>query len=628
MTDSAALFGLFGFSPAWMSVLITVGLFVALLFRRDMPCDLLFLGGLALVVLLGIISPEEALAGFANSGVITVGALFIVAAGLRNTGVLDWVGNRLLGSARTGNAALVRLAMSLVPISAFINNTPVVAMFMPVVLDWCRKRGVSPSRLLIPLSYLTILGGICTLIGTSTNVIADGLLKEASQAAAAQDLYTPAFRHELRQMTLFEIGKVGFPCAVLGSLWLLLIGRRMLPNRTDLIDQFDERRREYLVELLVQPSCRLVGKNVEEAGLRHLRGLFLVEIDRGDEVITPVTPEDVLRAEDHLIFSGVVTTIVDLVKIPGIVPIDADYDVQPQRRQRHLTEAVISQSSPLIGTTVREANFRQLYNAAVVAVHRNGSRLPNKIGDIVLEAGDTLLLQTRTEFASTYRHSRDFFLVAGVEGSQPRQHDRAWLALGLVGLLIAWLAASNWFSGFSSLAGFGAPVVAALTIAVLMVATRCLPIADARAALDMHVLLTIAAALGLGRALTNSGADEGIANFMVVNIGPQNPYLLLIALYLMSMAFTEVITNSATTAMLFPLAVAMAHIGDYSPRPFVMAITLAASMSFLSPIGYQTNLMVMGPGGYHPRDYFRVGWSLTLVVATISLILIPRVWPF
>ena len=297
------------------------------------------------------------------------------------------------------------------------------------------------------MSYLTILGGTCTLIGTSTNLIANGLMKEAHQAAESRNLYTPAFRHELRQMTLFEIGKVGLPCAVLGALFLLTVGRRLLPDRTDLVEQFGEHRREYLVEMLVQPACRLVGKTVEEAGLRHLRGLFLIEIDRGDEVITPVTPEDVIRAGDHLVFSGVVTTIVDLVQVPGMVPVDAGYDARPQRRQRHLSEAVISKSSPLIGTTVREANFRRLYNAAVVAVHRNGARLPCKIGDIVLEAGDTLLLQTRTEFASQIiAIAATSSWCPSVENSQPRQHDRAWLALGLLALLIVWLAATSWLS--------------------------------------------------------------------------------------------------------------------------------------------------------------------------------------
>ncbi|MEN6496808.1 MAG: SLC13 family permease [Thermoguttaceae bacterium] len=609
---------------------MTLAVFVALLWRRDVPPDLLFWGGLLILVLLGVLPVQSALAGFSNPAVLTIAALFVVAAGLNSTGVLDWIGHRLLGTANTADIALRRLATSVVPLSAFINNTPVVAMFVPVILDWCRRRGVAPSRILIPLSYLAILGGVCTLIGTSTNVVSNGLLKEEQTIANVQHRYSPAFRAQLRDMTLFELGWVGIPCAAIGTLYLLLFGRRLLPDRTGLVDQFGAERREYLVEMQVQPECHLIGKTVEEAGLRHLRGLFLIEIDRADEVLTPVTPHDVIRDGDRLVFTGVVTTIVDLVKIPGLVPAaDTNYDVHPhRRRQRHLCEAVISRSSPLIGTTVREAKFRQFYNAAVVAVHRNGERVPSKVGDIVLEPGDTLLLQTRTGFADRYRHSRDFCLVAGVEGSQPRRRERAWLALGLLGLLILWLSLEGWVPEGGAWAGLASPAVAAMVVAGVMIAARCLPMSEARAAVDLQVLMTIVAALGLGRALTESGAAHSLAELLLAGIGTHSPYQLLIVLYLLALVFTEMITNSAVVAMLFPLAVATAATAGYSPRPFVMAITLAASLSFLTPIGYQTNLMVMGPGRYQPRDFFRIGWPLTLLTAIVAVILIPWVWPF
>ncbi len=266
------------------------------------------------------------------------------------------------------------------------------------------------------------MGGTCTLIGTSTNLIVNGLLKEEQQreevrlADTRQEaLYAhlPGFREQMDGMTLFEIGRVGIPCALAGSLYLMFLGYRLLPNRTEMVEQLDERRREYMVEMLVQPECRLIGKTVEQAGLRHLRGLFLIEIDRDHEVVTPVTPEDVIQAGDRLIFTGVVSTILDLVQISGLVPAaDMTYEIHPKRRMgRHLSEAVVSNSSPLVGTTVRYANFRRLYNAAVVAVHRNGAQLRRKVGDIVLRSGDTLLLQTRTEFSSAFRNSSDFFLA-------------------------------------------------------------------------------------------------------------------------------------------------------------------------------------------------------------------------
>ncbi len=624
-------------TSGWIAIAVTVVVFLVMVFRRGVPTDLLFLGGVVALTVLGVLSPETALAGFANTGVVTIGALFVVSAGLRATGVLDRVGNRLLGSAKTVDQAFGRLTASVLTISAFIMNTAVVAMFVPVVLDWCRRRGISPSRLLIPVSYLAILGSTCTLIGTSTNIIVNAKLKEEYRLEEGRiDQGQPAYKHldgfhrQLRGMSLFEIGYVGLPCALAGGLYLWFIGRRLLPDRTSLIEQFDEQRREYLVEMMVQPECHLVNKTVEEAGLRHLRGLFLLEINREGEVLTPVTPNDTLRAGDRLIFTGVVTTIVDLEKIPGLVPAaDMTYDFSEEHeRARQLSEAVLSPSSPLIGTTVRRANFRRLYNAAVVAVHRNGKRMKRKIGDIILEAGDTLLLQTRSGFTDRYRHSRDFYLVADVAGSQARQTHRAWFAVTLLLVLIVWLMATSCLDPLGPWAGFGSTAIAGVAIAGLMVLGRCLPLSEARSSVDMHILVTIAAALGLGRALEESGAAKALAYGFVDFVGSDNPYVLLILLYAMTVVFTESLSNAAVAIMLFPIAVGIAAAGGFSPRPFVMAIALAASLSFLTPIGYQTNLMVMGPGGYRPRDYLRVGWPMALIVAVVALVLIPVAWPF
>ncbi|MCG8587134.1 MAG: SLC13 family permease [Pirellulales bacterium] len=612
----------------WVSLAVAAGVFVALQVWRGAPSDLLFLGALVAVTITGVITPEQAAAGFANTAVLTIGSLFIVAGALRATGVLDWVGHLLLGKLNDERSALGRLTTSVVAASAFVINTPLVAMLAPVVVDWCRKRQVSPSRLLMPLSYLAILGGVCTLIGTSTTLIINGLLKDAYTSGGPQitdPAKAKAFVEELRPMWFFEIGYVGAPCAIAGALVIYFITRRLLPNRTDMVEQLGENRREYLVEMLVQPQCRLIGQTIEAAGLRNLPGLFLIEIDREGELITPVTPQDVIHAGDRLVFTGIVTTIADLERIPGLVPAaDATYELSPQQRQeRHLTEVVLSRTSPLIGNTVREADFRRRYNAAIVAVHRNGVRLTNKIGSIQLEAGDTLLLQTRTDFVSHFRHNRDFFLVSSVEGTQSGRHDRAIPAALLFGVLIVWMTFSSW----SPWPGFSSPAIAGIDIAGLMVVARCITISEARRSIDLHVLLTIAGALALGRALTESGAAAAVANALVALVG-DHPLLLLIVVYLLAVVFTELISNNAVAVMLFPLAVAIAASGGYSPRPFIMAIALAASLSFLTPIGYQTNLMVMGPGGYRPRDYLRAGWPVALVVAVTAIALIPVVWPF
>ncbi|MCA9173045.1 MAG: SLC13 family permease [Planctomycetales bacterium] len=613
----------------FVAVAVVITTFITLMVRRRTPTDLLLVGALMLLTILGVLTPEQAFAGFSNQAVLTIAGLFGVTAALRRVGLLDWVGRLLLGRAETERGALLRLAGALLTTSAFILNTALVAMLMPVVLDWCRRRQVSPSRLLIPLSYLTILGGVCSLIGTSTTLVAQGKLREmqvAYQTQARTDRQQQ-FVSQLRPMSLFEVGWVGLPCAAAGALFLVTLGKRLLPDRRDMLEQLGDQRREYLVEMLVSADCQLIGKTIEEGGLRHLPGLFLIEIDRDGETITPVTPQDVVRAGDRMVFAGIVDTIIDLERIPGLIPAaDMNYEFHPKKRQqRQLTEVVLSRTSPLIGRTVRDANFRQRYNAAVVAVHRNGVRLTNKIGDIQFQEGDTLVLQTRTSFVATYRNSRDFYLVSSVDDSHPPRHHKLSLAALLAAGLLIWLVVAAWFGAAGT--GWSSTAVASITVAGLMVATRCVPLTEVRAALDIHTLTTIAAALGLGQALAVSGAAEQLAQGLVDAVGP-NPIWLLLVVYALAVLMTEAITNNAVAAMLLPLAVAVAWQAGLNPRPFCMAVALAASLSFITPIGYQTNLMVMGPGGYRPMDYVKLGFPLALIVGAVALLLIPRVWPF
>ncbi len=449
----------------WATLAVLAALLYGLV--RDLPTDVLFVGAVVLLAAFRVITPEEAFGGFSNAGMLTVAALFVVAAALRETGVMEIVGERFLGHVETEGKALLYMAVVLIPSAMVLNNTPKVALLVPVLIAWCRKRRISPSRLLMPLSFLSILGGTCSLIGTSTNLVVQGLVIKAGAALPPGDPH----RYQLRPMSMFEIGYVGLPCAVFGATYLLTIGRKLLPDRKDLIEQLEELRREYLVEMLVQPGCRLVGKKVGDAGLRHLPGLFLIEIDRDGQAIGPVGPDEVVMANDRLVFTGVVNTIVDLEKIPGLVPAaDARYEVSPvNQRGRQLCEAVISPSSPLVGQTVRAADFRTLYDAAVVAVHRNGARLSNKVGAIELHAGDTLLLQVGTDFSLAYRNNPDFYLVSDVEDSRPVRFDRAWPATIIFVIMI-----TAFVSGKVDI------MLAAFLAAGAMVATRCISPADAR----------------------------------------------------------------------------------------------------------------------------------------------------
>ncbi|QDV35078.1 SLC13 family permease [Tautonia plasticadhaerens] len=590
---------------AWFTLGLTAAVLLTLVRDWASP-DVVFLGAAVLLALVGVLEPAEAFAGFANPGVLTVAGMFVVAAALRETGVLDVVGDRLLGRVGTARGARARLAGLVIPSSAVVNNTPIVAMLMPVVVDWCRRMRVSPSTLLMHLSFLSILGGCCTLIGTSTNLVVHGLLLK--QGASG--------------LGFLELGYAGIPCALVGAAYLLWVAPRLMPERKDVRQQLSESRREYLSELRVAPECKLVGKTVEEAGLRHLPGLFLIEIDRDGEAIGPVEPDVEIHAGDRLVFTGDVSTITELEKIPGLMPAaQPDYEISGgsgvDRPGHRLCEAVVSSASPLVNTSVREAGFRGMYDAAVVAVHRNGDRLTGKVGDIVLRPGDTLLLQVGPDFSRGFRDHRDFYLVSEVEGSTTPRHRLAGIAAAITGLLVLAIAS-----------GLVEPAVAALLAGGLMVASRCLNRNDALRSVEWPVLLAIASSLALAEAMSKTGAAAAGAELLVSLTRSLGPVATLAALYFGTMILNELVTNNAAAALAFPLALESARVLGVEPRPFVIAITLAASFAFASPIGYQTHMMVYGPGGYRYGDFVRVGVPLNLLLWVSATILVPLIWSF
>ncbi len=573
--------------------------------------DVLLLGGVVLLALAGIVTPSEALAGFSNAGMLTVAALFIVAAAMRETGALDAAGAWLLGRAKTRRAVLLRMAASLPLLSAFLNNTPIVAMFIPIITNWCKKHRVSPSKLLIPLSYLCIIGGTCTLIGTSTNLVVNALMHDA---VAGNDLLSES----LRPIGFFELGYVGLPYAVVGILYILLAGR-LLPNRKDLIEDLIDSPREYLVNMAVEADCKLVGRTVQQAGMRQLPGLFLIEAVHGDRVISPVPPNYIIRSGDVLTFAGVVGTIVDLDRIPGLVPVaDAGYETAAaERRRRILFEAVISKACPSVGKTIRDADFRAVYNAAVVAVHRGGERLKGKVGDIKIRPGDTFLLQAGPHFTRAHRNNPHFLLVGDPKDARPVRYDKALVSVVLLVLLVVLMISR------------AVPIViAAFFVAGLMVLMRCISPSQARRSVDWQTLVTIAAAFGLAKALENAGfvtLVAGHSSSVASHLGPRG---VLACIYVITSLFAAAVGNNAAAALIFPFAVASAgHIG-VDPRPLVMAVIFAGSASFISPLSYQTNLMVCGPGGYRFGDFVKIGLPLSIVLGVCATILVPIVWPF
>lgn len=583
----------------WFSMGVVV-LLLTVLAGTSIAADMAFVAALALLLVTGILNPKEALAGFSNEGMLTVAVLYVVAVGVKNTGVIGWISKSVLGKPKTVAAAQARVMLPTAFASAWLNNTPVVAMMIPAILEWCKVIRISPSKLLIPLSYAAIFGGITTLIGTSTNLVVNGFIQEAG----------------LPGLKMFSNTTVGLPLAIVGIVSVIFLSRWLLPDRKPAVEISDDAR-QYTVELIVDPAGPIVGKSIEEAGLRSLPNVFLAEIQRGDNVIPSVSPREVLQADDRLIFVGVVESVIDLQKVRGLLPAaDQLFKLETPRHQRILVEAVVSDSCPILGKTIREGRFRNRYNAVVIAVARNGERLNQRIGDIVLKAGDTLLLETRPSFAIQQRNNPDFFLVSGVEDSTPVRHDKAIIATCIL-------------AGFVGLATFDVlPMfIAALLGACAMVATGCCTVNAARKSIEWPVLIVIACSFGIGKALEKTGAAGLIAETAVGLVGI-SPIASLIMIYIITSAFTEIITNNAAAALAFPIAMAISQKLGVSVMPFAIAIMMAASMSFSTPIGYQTNLMVQGPGGYRFTDFFRIGIWLNLAMGTAAIFLILQFWKF
>jgi di/tricarboxylate transporter len=585
--------------PEGWFTLLCLGTMFVLLVKEVFGPDLTVGGTVVVLWLSGVIDETEATRGFASAQVLTVALLFVVAAALRDSGALRLVTGRLLGGASTPTRALARLMAPTVALSAFMNNTPLVAMLTPAVRSWAARKGVSPSKLLMPISFAAILGGTCTLIGTSTNLLVSGLMEAAGIA---------------EPLGMFETAMVALPAAVVGTIYLLTVGTKLLPDRRAPDQELDDNR-EFSVRLTVQKGCPFIGKEVEDAGLRHLEGLFLVEIVRGELSLLPVRPTDRIEAGDELVFVGVSSTVADLLALPGLAPTDDgdDHPAQPAPgTTRTLHEIVIPERSPLIGLNLREARFRRRYDAAVVAVHRGGHRLLQKLGDVTLRGGDTLLVEASRGFRATFNTSPDF-LILGMPtalGDTRLAFRSTVVMVGMVALMAS---------------GLVSPLAASAAAVLLLLVTGCIRLGRARTAVDLSVVILLASSFGLAAAVQNSGVATLLAGAMG-HLGGFGPIVALAGIYLLTAVLTEALSNAAAAALVFPVALATAAETGADPRPFCIAVAIAASMSFATPIGYQTNLLVYGPGGYKFTDFTRVGLPLAILVFVVSMVCIPWFW--
>lgn len=582
----------------WLSLGLTFGTLLTLLFTRLSP-HLVLVAALALLSVSGVLTAPEALAGFANPGLITVGAMFVVAAGLHASGGIDLLVNKFLGRPRSLLTALVRLFIPVIPLSGFLNNTPVVATMIPAINAWARRIDIAPSKLMIPLSYASIIGGCLTMIGTSTNLVVSGQY----QALTGEEGFS-----------IFSITAVGLPVAIVAVLFMLFFLPRILPDRRE--QQPFENMREFTLEVAIDPHGPLVGLSVEQAGLRNLERVYLVEIDRRESIVSVTPSEEILRGGDRLVFAGETEAISDLLRINGIVS-SMNRDKAPladDRAERRLVEVVVSQSCSSIGETVRSSRFHDRYGAIVLAVARNGERVEGNLGNIIIKPGDTLLLEARPGFVPRQKYNKDFLVVSDLDTVQPR-HKKALLAWAIL-LVLVGAAGLDLISMLNaSLLGAGA-----------MLISGCLSVSQAEKSLDLPVLITIAASFALGAALQKTGVAAILAENIVLLSGGK-PWLLLVLTYATVSLLTETITNNAAALIMVPIILAITQQAGLNPEPFMFAVMMAASASFATPLGYQTNLMVYGPGGYRFGDFMRAGLPMNLVVGISTVTVLLLGWP-
>ncbi len=581
----------------WFTAVLVIAMSVLLLLEW-LEVEVVLFSMLLFLLLGGVVTVKEAFAGFSNEGVLTIALLFVIAGAVQNSGIMRRVNLLIFGKNQGSHAKiLVRILFPVSFISAFLNNTPLVAMLIPAVRSWTDKYHLSPSQFLLPISYAAILGGMCTLIGTSTNLIVHGLMIE----------------YGLEGMTLFEISKFGVPLALAGILFIVVAAPRLLPNRKKPLVELGEHTREFVIELKVSPDYENVGKTIEQAGLRHLKGLFLFQIERSGKIIAPAQPEETIQIGDRLFFTGIPETILELQQTPGLMLTkDSHFDLKQYDASEIKTfECVVSPTSPLIGKTVRESNFRSVYGAVIIAIHRHGERIQKKIGDIVLKPGDTLLLLADKNFRQKWYYSRDFYLIATAFAVPSKPAWQGYFSLGIFLLMLM----------LTLLGGLPLLSAAALSVGILMLTRNVTP-SEVREMLDWRVLIIIAISLGIAQGVQKSGLADALAAVLVRSGRGFGPMGVLISIFVLTSVYTTIITNNAAAALVFPIAISAAHTLSADPRAFAFAVLIAAAGSFATPISYQTNLMVYGPGGYKFVDFLKIGIPLQLLVGVLGLGLI------
>lgn len=573
---------------AQLYVLAVVIFLILSLYREWLNPSLTFFVATVALLLGRIITPAELLRGLSNQQIILIFLLVLVTAGIRSIYGSELF-SRLFNPNLKPKVFLFRMMAFVSSVSAFLNNTPIVAFMIPYVKDWAERTGNPASKFLIPLSFATILGGMITVIGTSTNLVLNGLIAE----------------YKLPLLGFYDFIFLGLAVTVAGWIYLYFIGYRLLPANTNELSALRENLKEYIVETEVAPGSKLIGKSVKDAGLRKLQDVFLVEIIRHEKVISPVSPEEVLEADDALFFSGNTQSIYNLIKEDNGLTLPKE-SVEADE-QFNFVEAVIPAYSELVGVRIKDSDFRKKYNASIIAIHRNGKRVPGKVGEMHLAGGDFLLL-----LASAHRengnHEKDLFpLSVPKKMKHKRTPWMSMLGVACLALLIA------------GVVGLLPLFDVCLIMLAALVFFGVLNLAEIRRELDLSLLMILVCALAVGVALEKSGTADLVAKGLIASGKSLGPVAVLGTLFMVTILLTALITNAAAVSIVFPIAMSMAEQMHLSYTPFFVAIAYAASGDFMTPIGYQTNLMVYGPGGYTFKDFLRVGGPLTVLYTVICI---------
>ncbi|PSN12947.1 SLC13 family permease [filamentous cyanobacterium CCT1] len=588
-------------SPIFLMLVVLICSLIAFV-AEWLPVDLTALAIAAVLIVLGLVTPEEGIAGFGNAATITVMLMFILSAGIAKTGVIQMVRDWLMKwGGKAPSRQIFVMGMLVGPITAFINNTAVVAVFLPIVEEWCKKQNISPSKLLIPLSYVTVLGGMITVIGTSTNILASGVSKDLGYG----------------EFGLFQFTAVGVVTFAVGLAYLALFAPKLLPDRKSLspaLANYD--LKDYMSEVVIAPRSTLIGQTLRASEIQRKFDIDVLEIIRDGSHFAQPLADKVLQAGDILLIRGGRDELLSLKDqrgldiLPEVKFGQPPFEDEPDTSEEHIAEVLILSNSRLVGSTLKEMRFRQRYNATVLAIRRGEDLVRDRLGKVSLRFGDLLLVQGSQSSFTGLQTTRELLVLEQREAEGLRV-DKAWIAIAIIlGVIV--VAALDW-----------APILVTALVGVLaMVITGCLKPGEIYGAVRWDVIFLLAGLIPLGTAMENSGTTDWLAQQLAVIGGGASGIVLLIIFYLVTNLLTELLSNNAAVILMIPIAAGVATSLELNPIAFIFAVTFAASNSYITPIGYQTNTMVYGPGGYKFFDFTRVGLPLNLILTVITPLLI------